>query len=152
MTEFGRTDSALWAKVELAFLEEREGQPAKAINRLEAINSGLSAKAPLKPLVIGKLAALHENAQQLDKALQLYTELSGWEQFAVGAYRALGRVYEQLGNKEQAAAMYGKYLESESAAFGAAGRSLQASADPIREMVQSRRNQLQKEQPATTNK
>lgn len=138
VAEYGSTDSALWAKVELALLAERAGQAGDAISALEAINGGLAKKSPLKPLLLGKLAALHENERQLDKALALYTELSSWENFSAEAYRALGRVNEQLGKKEEAVAMYGKYLESES------GKSGQGQANPVREMVQSRLNQLKK--------
>lgn len=138
VAKFGSTDSALWAKLELASLEERAGQAAKAIEQLEGIKAGLPAKSLVRPLLIGKLAALYENEHQLDKAVGLYTELTGWESFAAGAYRALGRVNEQLGRREEAIAMYGKYLEAETAP------SFQGGADPVREMVQSRLNQLKK--------
>lgn len=139
VAQFGSTDSALWAKVELALLEKRAGKPADAIRQLEGIRAGLAAKSPLQPLVIVQLAALYENDHQLDKALALYTELSTWEPFATEAYRALGRVNEQLGKKEEAVAMYGKYLES------GAGQSQLGQGDPVREMVQSRLNLLKKD-------
>ncbi len=138
VARYGSTDSALWARVELALLEERAGQKAQAISQLESIKTGLAAKSPLRPLVIAKLAALYENNHQLDQALALYTELLAWEPFSTEAYRALGRVNEQLGNKEQAVAMYGKYLES------GVGQSPQGQGNPVREMVQSRFNQLKK--------
>lgn len=136
--DFASTPSAQWAKIELAALEEREGQPAKAIARLEEINATLPAQSLLKPLVVSKLAGLYENTKQLDKSLAMYTELATREEFAAEAYRAMGRVNEQLGKKEEAAAMYGKYLES------AATSSVQGQADPSREMVQFRLNQLKK--------
>ncbi|MGD9948362.1 MAG: tetratricopeptide repeat protein [Desulfobulbus sp.] len=138
VAEYGSTDSALWAKVELAVLSERGGQATTAIGDLESINGGLAKKSPLKPLLDNKLAALYENEHQLDKALVLYTELSTWENFSAEAYRALGRVNEQLGKKEEAVAMYGKYLDSEN------GQFRQGQANPVREMVQSRLNQLKK--------
>lgn len=138
VAEYGSTDSALWAKVELAALTQRAGQAATAIKELESIRSGLTAKSPLMPLLLAKLAVLYENEHQWDKALALYTELSSKENFAAEAYRALGRVNEQLGKKEDAVAMYGKYLDSES------GQSRPGQANPIREMVQSRLNQLKK--------
>lgn len=136
--EYGATPSGLWAKIELALLEEKEGQRPKAIARLTEINSGLSAVSPLKPLVLTKLAGLHENEQQLDTAIALYTELAANEGFAPGAYKALGRLHEQLGKKEEAAAMYGKYLELTASQPG------QGKTDPMRDMVQFRLNQLKK--------
>lgn len=136
--EYGSTPSGLWAKIELALLDEKEGQQAKAITRLEEINAGLAAQSLLKPLVLGKLAALYENENQLDKALALYSELAGKEGFAIEAYRAMGRVNELLGKKAEAAAMYGKYLEATVTPAG------QGKNDPVREMVQSRLNQLKK--------
>lgn len=137
-TQFAGTDAALWARVELALLEERAGQVAKAISQLEAINTGLSAKSLLKPLLLVKLAGLAEREGKLDRALALYSELSGWESFATESFRARGRVSEQLGNKEEAIAMYGKYLELEGA------QSFQGGSNPVRELVQSRLNQLKK--------
>ncbi len=136
--EYGSTSSGLWAQIELAFLEDKEGQRPKGIARMAEINTGLSARSPLKPLVLTNLAILHENEQQFDKALALYTELAASEGFAPEAYRAMGRVNEQLGKKDEAAAMYGKYLESVGAQSG------QSKADPVRDMVQSRLNQLKK--------
>jgi predicted negative regulator of RcsB-dependent stress response len=136
--EYGSTSSGLWAQVELAVLEEKEGQLPKAITRLAEINIGLSTRSPLKPLVLTKLAGLYENGQQFDKALALYTELAANEGFAPDAYRAMGRVNEQLGKKEDAVAMYAQYLETTGSQPG------QGATDPIREMVQYRLNLLKK--------
>ena len=136
--EYGANAAGLWAKIELARLDEKEGQRAKAISRLEEINAGLVVGTSLKPLILSKLAALYELEQQSDKALALYTELSGNEWFAAEAYRAMGRLQEQAGKKEEAAAMYGKYLELTGSQVG------QGKADPTRDLVQSRLNQLKK--------
>lgn len=136
--QYGSTSSALWAKVELADLEEKEGQRAKAITRFTEINGSLSARSLLKPLVLHKLAGLYENDKQWDKALALYNELAANEAFAAEAYRAMGRVNEQMGKNAEAAAMYDKYLEAAGSPAGV------GKTDPIREMVQSRLNQLKK--------
>jgi len=136
--EYGSTPSGLWAKIELGFLEEKEGQRPRAITRFEEINAALAAQSLLKPLVIGKLAALYEDENQWDKALAYYTDLAGKEGFAADAYRAMGRVNEALGKNAEAATMYGKYLELTNPQDG------QSKNDPAREMVQSRLNQLKK--------
>jgi predicted negative regulator of RcsB-dependent stress response len=137
--EYGATAAGLWARIELAFLEEKEGQRPQAIDRLTAINAGLAAKSPLKPLVLTKLAGLCENEKQFDRAVALNTELVALgDHFAAPAYLSLGRLSEQLGKKEEAAAMYGKYLELTVIQPG------QQMTNPMRDMVQSRLNQLKK--------
>lgn len=136
--DYGTNAAALWAKVALVRLDEKEGQGAKAISRLEQINAGLVATDPLKPLVINKLAGLYALEQQLDRALALYTELSANEWFAAEACRALGRLHEQAGRKDEAAAMYARYLALTGSQVG------RGKADLMRDMVQSRLNQLEK--------
>ena len=136
--EYEATPSGMWARIELAFLDEKEGQASKAIARFEAINAGLTMQSLLKPLVLGKLAALHEKEKQFDKALLFYGEQATKEGFAPEAYRAMGRVNEQMGKSTEAAAMYGKFLELTASQGG------QQKNDPVREMVQSRLNQLKK--------
>jgi predicted negative regulator of RcsB-dependent stress response len=137
--EYGATPSGRWAQIELVFLEEKEGQRLQAINRLTAINAGLTARSPLKPLVLTKLANLSESERQLDKAVVFNTELAALgEHFAAPAYQSLGRLHEQLGKKEEAAAMYAKYLELTAVQLGP------ATVNPMRDMVQSRLNQLKK--------
>jgi len=137
--EYGSTAASLWARIELAVLEEKEGQRPQAITRLTEINAGLTAKSPLKPLVLTKLAGLCENERQFDQAVALQTELAALgDDFAAMAYQSLGRLNEQLGKKEEAAAMYAKYLELTVVQPG------QAMTNPMRDMVQSRLNQLKK--------
>ena len=136
--EYGATPSGLWAKVELGFLDEKEGQGAKAITRFEAINATLAPQDLRKPLVLGKLGALYENEKQFDKALLAYGDLALIEGFAPDAYRALGRVNEQLGKNAEAVAMYNKYLELTKPQVE------QGKGDPVREMVQTRLNLLKK--------
>ncbi|MCL2341140.1 MAG: tetratricopeptide repeat protein [Proteobacteria bacterium] len=136
---YGSTTAGLWARIELAFLEEKEGKGAQAISRLTAVNDGLSAKSPLKPLVLTKLAGLCENERQFDRAVALNTELAALgDSFAAAAYLSLGRLHEQAGKKAEAAAMYGKYLELTTIQPG------QPTANPMRDMVQARLNLLKK--------
>lgn len=136
--EYEATSSGLWAKIELALLEEKDGQRSQAINRLTAINAGLPARSPLKPLLLTKLVGLHEQEQQFDQAIALCTELAAIEGFGPAAYRVLGRLHELSGKQEAAIAMYGKYLELTGA------QSDQGKSDPMRDVVQSKLNQLKK--------
>ncbi len=139
--DFAATPSALWANIELAQMDEKEQQPGKALARYEQINTGLSAKSPLKPLLLFKIATLLEREKQFDKALATHGQLAGFAHFAAEAHRAMGRINEAQGNKDQAAAMYAKYLEL-TAVPPEQGR--QAPPDPERELVQFRLNQLKK--------
>ena len=134
--EFASTPSGAWAKIELAQLAAKEGQRPQAIAQFEAIKSTLSAKSLLKPLVLVKLGGLYETEGQFDKALAVYTELNTQESFAAEAYRSMGRVHEQMKKPAEARAMYEKYLELTVSPDG------QKSGDPVRELVQSRLNQL----------
>ena len=134
--EYSSTPSGLWAKLELAFLKDKEGQRTEAISRFEAINSGIPGKSLLKPLVLSKLGALYENDKQLDKALASYTGLASMEGFAAEAYRAMGRIYEVQGKPAEAKGMYEKYMEKTVGPDGQPGK------DPVRELVQIRLNQI----------
>ncbi|WP_310598696.1 tetratricopeptide repeat protein [Desulfobulbus sp.] len=137
--DFGSTASGRWARIELAFLDEKEGQRAQAIGRLTEINASLAAGTPLKPLVLTKLAGLCENDKQFDKAVAFNTELVALgDNFAATAYQALGRLNEQMGKKDEAVAMYNKYMELTVVQPG------QSMASPMRDMVQARLNQLKK--------
>ncbi|NLX19407.1 MAG: tetratricopeptide repeat protein [Desulfobulbus sp.] len=136
--EYGGYAAGRWAKIELANLYVQEEQRGKAIALLEELNDTLSPDMPLKPLVLSRLAGLCEAENQTDRAISFYTQLSGNEWFAAEAYRALGRLYEQNGKKEEAVAMYEKYLEMSGVQGG------QEKADPIRELIQSRLGQLKK--------
>ncbi len=136
--QYGASDSGRWARVELAMLQQQDGKVDKAIEQLEKVNSELSAKSLLKPLVVNKLAVMFENSHRLDKALALYVELSKWPAFAPEAYRAQGRINEQLGHKQDAIAMYTKFLEVVSA------QTTPGQSNPLVEMVQLRLKQLKK--------
>lgn len=136
--EYGSTTSGLWARIELGLLDEREGQRQQAIARLAEVNSGRGVPTHLKPMLLTKLSGLHEQEGQFDQAIVLATELAAIEGFAPHAYRTLGRLNEQLGRKEEAAAMYAKYLELTEGAASPGG------VDPVRDMVQTRLNLLKK--------
>lgn len=134
--KYGNTPSGRWARIELAFFDEKAGQAVQAITELAAVNATLAPQDPLKPLILTKLGALHENQKQFDQALLIYGDLAVVEGFAAEATRALGRVNEQLGRSAEALALYRKYLEMT--------KPEKAQADPVREMVQSRINLLKK--------
>lgn len=136
VSEFASTPSAMLARIELARLDEREGQRTAAIAKYEAVKAGLGKGSLLKPLVLTKLAGLLEQDKQWDRALALYTELAAVGGFEAEASRALGRVSEQAGRKAEAAAAYAKFLEL------TAVTDPQAKDNPEREMIRFKLNQL----------
>ncbi|MBM9536333.1 YfgM family protein [Desulfobulbus alkaliphilus] len=131
---YGATPSGIWARVDLALHDIRDGNLAEAISQFEIIRSQLDAKSPLKPLVLGKLGVLYENTENFNSALEVYRALGAQAGFEAEALRALGRVYEQQGNLPEALAIYEQYL-----AMTATGQELD---DPVREMIEFRLNQL----------
>lgn len=136
--DYADTPSGRWARIELALVDEKADQAAQAITQLAAVNATLAPEDPLKPLILTKLGALHEEQGQFDQALLVYGDLAAIEGFGPEATRALGRVNEQLGRSAEALAAYNKYLEMTKA------QGQGAQADPVREMVQSRINHLKK--------
>lgn len=132
--QYGSTPSGLWARVDLALQNERDGNLEEAITRFETIRSRLGATSPLKPLVLGKLGTLYENTENFNEALEAYTALAALSGFEARAHQALGRVYEQQGNLTDAQAMYEQYL-----AMTTTG---QEQHDPVQEMIEFRLNQL----------
>jgi predicted negative regulator of RcsB-dependent stress response len=135
--QYGTTPSGLWARIDLALLDERAGNLEAAIAQFETINARLSTKSPLKPLILSKLGVLYENTDNANAALDVYGALTKQTGFEAEAHRALGRVHEQKGNLSEAAAMYEQFM-----AMTADG---QGNNDPVREMIEFRFNQLKRQ-------
>ncbi len=73
----------------------------------------------------------------MEKALGAYTVLSGMQGFEADAYKAMGRVQESLGNKEQAAAMYKQYIEQQKVS------QANGQDDPALNVIEARLKTLQ---------
>lgn len=141
---YGSSSAGLWAKIEIAQLALAKGETDKVIADLQAVRKATTKDNPLMPLLLVKLSGLHENKNDLEQALALYTELSQYQGFEAGAYEAMGRIYEQQAKKDKALEMYKKYL----ALGGEEGATPTAptapvAADPDRQMIQDRINALQ---------
>ncbi|MCI5224809.1 MAG: hypothetical protein D3924_19615, partial [Candidatus Electrothrix sp. AR4] len=70
--DYSSTPSATWSRIELAHIEQADEKPKAAIDRLEALNSELTDKDLLKPMVLTNLGGLYEQNKQLDKAVSAY--------------------------------------------------------------------------------
>lgn len=137
MEEFSSTPSATWAKIALVKLYQEQKQYDKAVALLVEIEADSSLDSLVKPLVTYKLAALYEEQGAMEKALGAYTVLSGMQGFEADAYKAMGRVQESLGNKDQAVSMYQQYIEQQKVS------QLNGQDDPAREVIESRLKMLQ---------
>ena len=135
--QYSTTPSGTWASIDLAILNEREGNLEAAISRFETINSRLSATSPLKPLILSKLGVLYENTDNSNGALDVYGALIMQTGFEAEAHLALGRVHEQKGNLSEAAAMYEQFMAMTANGHG--------SNDPALEMIEFRLNQLKRQ-------
>jgi len=135
--EFSSTPSATWGKIALVKLYQEEKQYDKAVALLVEINADSSLDSLVRPLVAYKLAALYEEQGAMEKALGVYTVLSGMQGFEADAYKAMGRVQESLGNKEQAAAMYKQYIEQQKVS------QANGQDDPAQNVIEARLKTLQ---------
>lgn len=134
---YGSTSSGIWAKVELARLSVAQGEQDRAVEELYAVKRSIAKNNPVMPLLLYNLGALHENRKEAEQAIGAYSELAAYSGFEAIAYKAMGRMYEQQGNREQALEMYRQYL-----AAGEGDAAVQGF-DPDREMIQAKINVLE---------
>lgn len=111
--EYGRTGSAMWAKVEMGHLAFDERQYDEAIKAYLRVRDDISKSSPVFPLVQLNLAQAYENKNALPEALAAYQGLAAIKGFAGEAYLAMGRIYELQKNVPQAKEMYSKVLTEE---------------------------------------
>lgn len=135
--EFSSTPSATWAKIALVKLYQDEKKYDEAVALLVEVDADSSLDSLVKPLVAYKLAALYEEQRAMEKALGAYTVLSGMKGFEADAYKAMGRVQESLGNKDQAAAMYKQYIEQQKLS------QANGQDDPAQNVIEARLKTLQ---------
>ena len=134
---FSSTPSALWAEVALARMDEQENKAGEAIQRYQAVRAKLKQDSQHMPLVLGKLAALEEQKKNWDASLAYYQELAKLDGFAADSHLNMGRLYEAQAKKDEALAMYRKFLEF------TAVTTEESGTDPRRQMVQSHIELLQ---------
>jgi predicted negative regulator of RcsB-dependent stress response len=113
LDEYGRTGSAMWAKVEMAHLAFDAQQYDEAIRGYLAVHEDLAKSSPVFPLVQMNLAQAYENNNALPEALAAYQSLAESKGFAGEAYLAMGRIHELQKAVPQAKEMYGKVLAEE---------------------------------------
>jgi len=116
LDEYGRTGSAMWAKVELGHLAFDAQQYDEAIKVYMGVRDDLTKSSSIFPLVQLNLAQAYENKNSLPEALAVYKSLAEIKGFAGESYLAMGRIYELQKDVPQAKEMYGKALAEEGVA------------------------------------
>ncbi len=136
--KYSSTPSGLWARIELAKTAAEKEDFAGAITELKKVNTNISEKNPMKPLVLYRLAGLHEEKGDLKAAIAQYQELVNFSGFAADAHYAMGRVYVAMDQKPEAIAQYNQYLSETEKTAGGNGQQ-----DPVRSQVEYTIKQLQ---------
>lgn len=113
LDEYGRTGSAMWAKIEMAHLAFEAQQYDEAIGLYLGVRDDLAKSSPVFPLVQLNLAQAYENKNGLPEALAAYQDLAKIKGFAGESYLAMGRIHELQKAVPQAKEMYGKVLTEE---------------------------------------
>jgi predicted negative regulator of RcsB-dependent stress response len=116
LDEYGRTGSAMWAKVELGHLAFDAQQYDEAIRIYREVGDDLAESSPVFPLVQLNLARAYENINSLSEALAVYQRLAESKGFAGESSLAMGRIHELQKDAAKAKEMYGKVLAEESVA------------------------------------
>ncbi len=104
--EYGRTDAARWAKLELAHLDYKEGRYEAATAKYKEVLDALSSDNSLVPLTRLNLAQSYEQAGQYDQAIAQYILLKKSTGFSSQAYFGLGRMYMAKDDPVQARQAY----------------------------------------------
>ncbi len=111
LTEYGSTPSALWARVELAHLEMKEGKYQPAASAYRGILGDLKNSHPLYPLVLFSLAQAMEADGKSGEASGRYSELATIKGYEHLGFFGMARLEEMQGNLDQALNIYQSFLE-----------------------------------------
>ncbi|HCC55170.1 MAG TPA: hypothetical protein DEQ20_09670 [Desulfobulbaceae bacterium] len=114
LVDYGRTGSAMWAKVEMGHIAFEAQQYDEAIKLYLDVRDDLAKSSPVFPLVQMNLAQAYENKNAQPEALMAYQRLAEIKGFAGESYLAMGRIYEMQKSVPQAKEMYAKVLADES--------------------------------------
>ena len=108
--KYAGTSSALWARVELAHLDIKNGSYADAAKKYTEILPDVKASNPLHALVVFGLAQALEGEKRFADAAKQYDLLKNIKGFEQIAYAGMGRIEETQGNVDKAIAIYNDFL------------------------------------------
>ena len=117
--KYAGTSSALWARVELAHLDMKNGSYADAAKKYTEILPDVKTSNPLHPLVLFGLAQALEGEKRFEEAAKQYDLLKNIKGYEQIAYAGMGRIEESQGHIDKAIAIYNDFLlfMGEDAAF-----------------------------------
>lgn len=110
--KYGSTSSALWANVELAHLDMKQGAFSDASKKYAEIIPAVKITNPLYPLVVYGFAQSLEGDKQYQEASSQYDLLKEVKGYEYIAHIGLGRLEEVQGNIDKAIAIYNNFLLS----------------------------------------
>jgi len=112
ISEYSSTTSALWAKVELAHLDMKDGKYKEAGEKYKAILAAVKTDNPVYPLVQYAYAQSLEADGQNDTASTEYEKLTSIKGYEHIGYTGMSRIQEVQGNIDKAVAILNNYLLS----------------------------------------
>ncbi len=110
--KYASTSSALWARVELAHLDVKNGSFADASKKYQAIISDVKESNPLYALVLYSLAQSLEGEKLYQEAFNQYDLLKNIKGYEHIGYTGMGRIEEEQGRFDKAIATYNNFLLS----------------------------------------
>ncbi len=108
--KYAGTSSALWARVELAQLDIKNGSYGDAAKKYTEILTDVKDSNPLYALVIFGLAQALEGEKRFAEATRQYDQLKNIKGYEQIAYAGMGRIEENEGNIDKAIAIYNDFL------------------------------------------
>ena len=108
--DFSGTDSALWARVELARFSIENEEYQKALQQYTEIRGSLPKGSPMYPLVTFGIAQAQEFLDDYQAALQEYALLKNTTGYENIGYSGTARLHELQENIEAAINEYEQYL------------------------------------------
>lgn len=110
--EYSSTSSALWAKVDLAHLDMKNGAYNDASDKYRKVLVDLNKTNPLYPLVLFGIAQSFEADKKYEEASTHYDLLKSIKGFEHIGYAGMGRIEESQGNIDKAIAIHNNFLLS----------------------------------------
>jgi len=110
IANYGSTSSALWAKVELAHSDMKDGKYKDAAAKYQAILAEVKSDNPVTPLVQYAYAQALEADGQNEAATSEYEKLTAIKGYEHIGYTGMARIQEVQGNTDKAIAILNNYL------------------------------------------
>ncbi len=108
--EFSDTDSARWARVELAHIDMKNGKFTAAAGQYAQIKKEINPLNPLYGLVTFGMAQAQEAGKQYDAAFDDYQSLAKLEGYRGIGLLGMARIYEIKGKSDKALSVYEQYM------------------------------------------